>query len=123
MHRNWKTNEMMSSAKSNLTNIFIAGIVGVQLAFLFYILVMSGPSDLESFDPPTANNYLIIQTDDTGQVMQKWDIEKANFINHGGAWTFRTEKSRVVLSPMKHYIFLENPTKEERKRFLSVDKE
>jgi len=114
---NWK-----SSLEKNSATIFLSLLVIAQISAVVWIFFVD-VSDSESFNESAAQNYLVIQVDDTGEVVRKWDIEKATFTNRGGSWIFKKEKSRVVLSPMKNYIFFENPTKEERRQFLSVDKE
>lgn len=131
--------EVDSSIKDSKTiNAIMCGVIAVQLMFLAYMLVFSDEScesnkavpAIYKVPEPEPEDYILIRTDEDGKILQHWEFKNHVFRNANRGWVFEKDDSRAVFGPMKHYIFLENPSPEQIQKFLggkldqvSADKE
>ena len=124
--------EKKGSSKSTISTILM-GVIGMQVMFLAYMLFYviddkpspsftQPPAIVAPVVPLQAIDVLLIQTDGSGKVLQHWEFKKTFVENANRGWLFKTDKSRVFIAPLEHYIFLENPTPEIKQQFLD-DKE
>jgi hypothetical protein len=112
-------------------NIIMAMIIVTQVLFFAYLVISFEDSEPQWAPPPTfavperePSDVLLIQTDESGDPVRHWEFKQVVFRRMEAIWLFEGEGGhRIVMSPMKSFVYLENPTKEERLQFLAVDKE
>jgi hypothetical protein len=103
----------------------IFGFFSILLIIGVFIAVTSGPAGCSnSFTAWKASAYgsdwLVVQYTNTGEVMNSWELKNCAIQSesHSDGIYFTTDEGVVHLSG--HYVYVQNPTVEAKKKFLKA---
>ena len=99
--------EVVNKKKNNSSiTMIMAMIITVQVLFFAYLVVSIEDSEPQWTPPPTfaaperePRDVLLIQTDESGNLVRQWEFKQVIFRNSERAWVFEGEDGRRIVMP------------------------